>query len=256
MRTNKNHSITKWLAVSSVVGMVSAVQADIITNPSDIAAFKVGATVENFDDLPAVTIPNYNSPVDVTGKTFSSRDPKTSPTFDSGGASPTNPVGNPGTPVGILNPAGSANNVATGILMSAPTALDPSAFVEVAFPRTDIAPAGTLTDALKVGFLVTHGTVNVRIDRLVNDVLESESLGSVTEGQFFALTHATADIRNIGLTSGAPGGVFSIDDFTYAFSSTSDGGGSTVPDGGSMASLAMSVFSLGLVNWRLRRQKR
>jgi len=254
MKAN-NHSIKKWLVVSSAVGMVSAVQADILTNPSDIAAFKVGATVENFDDLPAVTIPDYNSSVDVTGKTFSSRDPKTSPTFDSGGASPKDPVGNPGTPIGILNPAGSANNVATGILMSAPTALDPGSFMEVAFPRTDIAPAGTLTDALKVGFLVTHGTVDVRIDRVVNDVLESDSLGSVSEGQFFALTHATADIRNIGLTPGVQGGVFAIDDFTYAFSATSTDT-TTTPDGGHMVSLAMSVVCMGLANWRLRKQKR
>ena len=100
----------------------SSALALITSDPTEVAQFQAGATVENFDDLPALTITSYAAGQTVpAGNQFSSRNPVafTSPFFNSGGASFTDPVGNPGTPIGIFDPDGaiagdvkSPNNVA------------------------------------------------------------------------------------------------------------------------------------------------
>lgn len=262
----KGNSIQKKListlrhcgTAACVLGATVAAKASVvvITNPADVAAFLAGTTTETFDDLSALAVTSYAA-ADATGHTFSSRNAATSPTFDSGGATPSNPASNPGIPVGIVAPGGgiagdvkSGSNVA-GPINVAPPPLDvfsPNAFMEIAFPQGK--------DATKVGFWVTHGTVNVNVQ---DDSLSALDSTVVSAGSFVAFTRGAAEIRNVGLTSGS--GAFTIDDFSYAYTSSSTGGtggtggGSSVPDSGSMMNLALAATSLGLLSWRGRGRK-
>jgi hypothetical protein len=250
----KKYLRNKVLCTSLAAGSVFAAQGavTILTDPGQIAAFKAGATVENFDDLTGLSISAYAPPVDATGFTFSSRNAATSPTFDSGGATPSNPASNPGLPVAVLKPTvGIAGDVSSpGNVIgpvapdfnpgATPTALDPTGFMEVALPQS--------LDAIKIGFFVTHGTVNVQVQ---DDSLTAlDILTSVPAGSFVAFTRNSAEIRNVSFTST---GVFTIDDFTYAF--TAGTGSTTTPDGGATLSMAFSLFGLGLVKWKLRGRK-
>jgi hypothetical protein len=218
----------------------------VLTDPAQIAAFQAGATVETFEGLTALPITSYSA-VDATGFTFSSRNAATNPTFDSGGATPSNPASNPGVPVAILTPTqGIAGDVSSPSNVAGPVGftLDPpffafgqGAFMEVAMPQN--------MNATKIGFFVTHGTVSVNVqdDNLL--ALESQT---VPAGSFVAFTRNSADIRNVSLTSAA--GAFTIDDFTYAFTSGGGGGGGgggngTVPDTGS--TLMLGAFSGALI---------
>src|SRR5689334_25372673 len=81
----------------------------VTSNATQVAQFQSGATVENFDDLPGLGITSYdNGQVVPTANQFSSRNTLTftSPFFNSGSASFNDPVGNPGTPIGIFKPQG------------------------------------------------------------------------------------------------------------------------------------------------------
>ena len=81
----------------------------VSSNPSEVGQFHMGATVENFDDLPALTLTSYLPGQTVpAANQFSSRNlvAFTSPFFNSGGASFNDPVGNPGTRIGIFDPDG------------------------------------------------------------------------------------------------------------------------------------------------------
>jgi hypothetical protein len=96
------------------------------SDPTVVAAFQSGASVENFDDLTAFVITSYDPGQFIdAGAKFSSRDGATMPTYHSGGASPNDPVGNPGTPIGIVDPDGgiagdvaSPNNVAAPLVIN------------------------------------------------------------------------------------------------------------------------------------------
>ncbi len=258
----RKHSCTPIVLLGAALGMTSAIQASVIvtTDPSVIAAFKAGATVENFDNLTATSITSY-SPVilNSTTTTFSTRDAANTPTYDTGGATPTNPAGNPGAPVAVLAPSGgiagdvaSPNNVVGPALPSdfgAPrtpplTALGAN-FMEVAMP------AGK--DAIKIGLFVTSGTVLVQIQDTNLQTLESTT---VSAGSFVGFTRNTADIRNVSIVSTTPS--LTIDDFTYAFTASTGGGGggggggSSVPETGSAINLALAVSLLGFIRWKFR----
>jgi len=221
----------------------------ITSNPSEVAQFQKGATVENFDDLSALTITSYNDGQAVpTGNRFSSRNPAafTSPFFNSGGASFNNPVGNPGTPIGIFNPDGaiaadvkSPNNVAGPLVVNPNTAsIDAftNGFMEVIFP----------TDVRRVGFWITQGAnINLFLKDANNTNLATGDF-KVTgnAGQFIGIQRDTADVR--GVTIGfAPANT--IDDFTY--SSTA-----MIPEPSS--SLLIAVGLTTLVGWRHARNAR
>jgi hypothetical protein len=122
----------------------------ISSDTSAVAAFQAGATVKNFDDLPALTITSYDSGQAVpSANQFSSRDlvAFTAPFFNSGGASFNDPVGNPGTPIGIFDPDGaiagdvqSTNNVAGPLVVGSDEAFN-NGFMEVIFPPTSSGSA-------------------------------------------------------------------------------------------------------------------
>jgi len=221
------------IATSLTVHSSAAVALSIVTSdPGQVGLFQTGATVEHFDDLSALTITSYASGQTVpAGSQFSSRNlvTFTAPFFNSGGATFTNPVSNPGTPIGIFDPDGaiagdveSANNVAGPLGVGSDQAFN-FGFMEVIFPT----PVST------VGLWVTHGTFKLILKDSNNSNLATgdfEVTGSA--GQFIGIQRDTADIG--GVTMGFPE-AFTIDDFTYA--------ATPVPAPGSLALLATGVIS-------------
>lgn len=156
---------TVALFTVGIIAMPAGAQASILTtsNPTDIATFENGATVQTFDNISGITaapITDYN-PKDLTGSAaLFNKDAAQPAFFNSGGASFNDPVGNPGVPIGIVSPTGgisgdklSGNNVAGPIGVSTPpfTVFDSGAFMEVIFP----------TAVSKVGLYVAHGSLTL-----------------------------------------------------------------------------------------------
>src|SRR4051794_25125386 len=227
----------------------SSALALITSNPSEVAQFQTGATVENFDNRSALTITSYNDGQTVpAANQFSSRNPAafTSPFFNSGGASFNNPVGNPGTPIGIFNPDGaiagdvkSPNNVAGPLVVNSNTGsfeAFTNGFMEVIFPA----------DVRRVGFWITQGSnINLFLKDATNTNLTTGDFQvKGNAGQFIGIQRDTADVR--GVTIGFDR-AFTIDDFTY--SSTA-----MIPEPSS--SLLITVGLTTLVGWRHIRKAR
>jgi len=241
---SRSGSLKLWTCGVVLVGLVamlptkSSALSLITSNPSEVAQFQAGATVENFDNLSALTITSYDNGQTVpAGDRFSSRNLATftSPFFNSGGASFNNPVGNPGTPIGIFAPSGaiagdvkSPNNVAGPMVGDGSFEAFDNGFMEVIFPA----------DVLRVGFWVTHGSITMFLKDSNNTNLSTgdfQVTGSA--GQFIGIQRDAADVRGvtIGFTQ-----AFTIDDFTY--SST------PIPEPSSFVLIAMGLTAL--VGWR------
>jgi PEP-CTERM motif len=215
--------------------------ADIVitTDAGVVAAFQAGATIENFDDLAALTITSYASGQTVPiADQFSSRSPSifTSPFYNSGGASFNDPVGNPGTPIGIFAPSGTiAGDVVSGTHVAGPLATGSdeafnNGFMEVIFPA----------DMQLVGFWITHasGPITMFLKDSTNTNLTTGDFQVTGSGsQFIGIRRDSADIRGItiGFTES-----FTIDDFTF----------SAVPEPAVTGLLALGL--LGLVALRRR----
>ncbi|MBI1841911.1 MAG: hypothetical protein HYR88_13815 [Verrucomicrobia bacterium] len=204
--------------LASGLGLAASGKTRILTttNPAEAAAFMAGATVETFDDLPAMPISGYGPGQTVlAGASFGSRDGKSKPTFHSGGASPSDPVGNPGTPIAIVRPNGplardviSGKNVAAPLVVNTDELFD-QGFMEVIFP----------VKVSRVGFWVTHGTVtwaardengsNIDI-RVRGDSTDDAIVGSA--GQFVGISFDRAVVKVVALNGGDS---FTIDDLAY-----------------------------------------
>ena len=252
MLPSRSESLMLWIRGVVLIGLVAMLPAEssalslITSNPSDVAQFQTGATVENFDNLSALDITSYDDGQTVpSGNQFSSRDTAlfTSPFFNSGNASFNNPLGNAGRPIGIFNPNGtiagdvkSPNNVAGPLVGDAPsfTAFN-MGFMEVIFPA----------DVMRVGFWITHGSNIQLILKDSNNMNLATGDFSVTgnAGQFIGIQRDTADVR--GVTIGFDH-AFTIDDFTY--SSTA-----MIPEPSSSLLIVMGLTAL--VGWRHARGK-
>jgi hypothetical protein len=204
------------------------------------AAFQAGATIENFDDLSGLAITSYAAGQTVPGTSqFSSRNGLTMPTFNSGGGSPGDPVGNPGWPIGIFAPSGgiagdkvSGNNVAGPLVINSDEAFN-FGFLEVILP----------SDGSKVGFWVTHGTVTLTLrDVSAADLTTGDFQVTGSAGQFIGLSRSAADFRVAALIGGE---AFTIDDFTYII-----GTASSVPEPG----FALAGLLAGALGWLARRR--
>ena len=209
------------------------------TDPGVVASFQAGATIENFDDLAALTITSYSSGQTVpTANQFSSRNLSnfTSPFYNSGGASFNDPVNNPGTPIGIFAPSeGIAGNVKSGTHVAGPLATGSdeafnNGFMEVIFPA----------DVQLVGFWITHASAPIMMilkDSDNNNLLTGDFQVPGSEGQFIGIQRDSADVRGItiGFTES-----FTIDDFTFSAATT------TVPDTGATFYL-LFVSLIGLI---------
>jgi hypothetical protein len=241
---SRSESLMLWMCGVVLVCLVAmqATQSSalplVTSNPSEVAQFQAGATVENFDDLAALTITSYDNGQTVpAANRFSSRNlvAFTSPFFNSGGASFNNPVGNPGTPIGIFDPDGaiagdvkSPNHVAGPLVGDGSFEAFDNGFMEVIFPA----------DVLRVGFWVTHGTITMFLKDSNNTNLATGDVQVTgSAGQFIGIQRDTADVRGvtIGFTQ-----AFTIDDFTT--SSTA------VPEPSSSLLIAMGFAAL--VGWR------
>jgi hypothetical protein len=212
------------------------------TVPGEVASFQAGATIENFDDLAALTITSYSSGQTVpTANQFSSRNllSFTSPAYNSGGATFTDPVGNPtsnpGTPIGIFAPSGGiAGDVKSGTHVAGPLATGSdeafnNGFMEVIFP----------TDIQLVGFSITHASAPITMflkDSTNTNLSTGDFQVTGSEGEFIGIQRDSADIRGItiGFTES-----FTIDDFTFSAATT------TVPETGATFEL-LFVSLIGL----------
>jgi hypothetical protein len=218
----------------------------VTADPSEVAQFQAGATVESFDDLPGLTITSYAAGQTVPGgNQFSSRDTAafTSPFFNSGGASFNDPVGNPGTPIGIFGPSGaiagdvqSPDNVGGPLAGGSDEAFN-NGFMEVIFPA----------DVMRVGFWVTHASSSIQLflkDSNNTNLSTGDFAVTGNAGQFIGIQRDTADVRGvtIGFTE-----AFTIDDFTYASTAM-------IPEPSSSILLAFGLAAL--IGWRGMRNVR
>lgn len=183
------------------------------TSAKQAKKFQKGAAVEGFDDLQAAPLSGYDPNQTVDGAaTFSSRDGATQPTFHSGGGSPDDPVGNPGTPIAIVDPAGaiegesvSGKNVAAPLVVGELTVWT-NGFMEVIFPA----------EVSKVGFWVTHGSVSLSLrDRSGAELTTGDFSAVASEGSFVGITRPSADVAVAALLANGVD-AFTIDDFTYS----------------------------------------
>jgi hypothetical protein len=245
MFSSRSESRIPWIGVVVLFGLVamqptaSSALTVITTDATAAAQFQAGATVENFDDLAALTITSYDTQTVPVGNRFSSRDliTFTSPFFNSGGASFNDPIGNPGVPIGIFDPDGaiagdvqSPNNVAGALLGDGSFEAFNNGFMEVIFPA----------DVIRVGFWVTHGTITLFLKDSTNTNLATGDVQVTgSAGQFIGIQRDAADVRGvtIGFTQ-----AFTIDDFTY--SST------VIPEPSTALLLAAGATLLGA--WRRR----
>lgn len=197
------------LPISSLAEVVKT------TDPEVAAAFMAGASIERFDDLDASFLDDYGpgQTIDPDGR-FNTRDGTTQPTFNSGGGSLSDPVGNPGTPIGIFRPRGpiaadlvSPSHVAGPLVVTDDTQPFNGGFIEVFF----------VEDVARVGFWVTHGSLALTL--LDGEGLSFDSgdaLLTATEGEFVGIDRGEAEI---GLAAMIPFGgadAFTIDDFVWS----------------------------------------
>jgi hypothetical protein len=209
-------SLATWgwqLGLAALLAQATPAFATILvtTDQGEVDAFAAGADVEEFEGINATAFGSYDpGQLIASDSRFSSRDPGRTPTFHSGGASPGDPVGNPGTPIGIIDPsAGIGADVKSGIAVGAPLVINTDeawngAFMEVIFPEP----------VERVGFWITHGgTVNLDLRDVNGSTLPTGDVSaSGTKGQFVGILRPEPDIKVAALFLSA-GDAFTIDDF-------------------------------------------
>jgi PEP-CTERM motif len=241
---SRSASLTLWIRGVVLMCLVAVQPTEssglslVSSDASAVAQFQTGATVESFDDLAALTITSYdNGQIVPAANRFSSRDlvTFTSPFFNSGGASFNDPVGNPGTPIGIFDPGGtiagdvkSPNNVAGPLVGDGSFEAFNNGFMEVIFPA----------DVIRVGFWITQGSITLFLKDSTNTNLATgDVMVTGSAGQFIGIQRDTADVRGvtIGFTQ-----AFTIDDFTYS--------SAPIPEPSSFLLISMGLTAL--VGWR------
>jgi PEP-CTERM motif-containing protein len=232
---------------------VTVAAATIDTNDVNVYnLFASGATVQNFDNIAGVTALGLDSYANAAN---SSTAVPAAPAqlsldiagllFHSGGGSPNNPVGNPGTPTAVLalggNIAGDAHsqsNVVGSQQLKIDPALDPDVldidqFIEIVFINQLQSRVGVWLNPSLGNALFTAFDSN------------GQSVGSVvgTAGNFVGVELPTAQIKNISIVSQAQNVGFTIDDLTYAA-----GNGTTppseVPEPATLSLLGLGVSAL------------
>ena len=204
------------LAIGFLALAAGPVHATILktTNQNQVNNFSQGMNVEAFDTgVTGTALSSYAAGQAILpASEFSSRGSATNPTFHSGGATPSNPVGNPGSPIGIITPSGaiagdveSGENVAAPLVMFTPEPWN-NAFLEVIFFPGNVE---------RVGFWVTKGPVRLDLrDRTGSNLTTGDVTVTGETGEFIGISRdGTSDIAVVALTSAD--GTFTIDDFTY-----------------------------------------
>jgi hypothetical protein len=206
------------LSCVAAILAASAAQATIVktTNQSQVNNFSQGMNVEAFDTgVTGTALSSYaDGQLILEASRFSSRGSATNPTFHSGGASPNDPIGNPGSPIGIITPTGAiSGDVESGENVAAPLVIatdEPwnGAFMEVIFFPGNVE---------RVGFWVTHGPVRLDLrDRFGSNLTTGDVTVTGETGEFIGISRGgTSDISVVALTAQGKDGAFTIDDFTY-----------------------------------------
>lgn len=196
----------------------TAAAAPINTNDVNVYnAFAAGATLVDFSNVAGLTPFPLDSYVNAANSTttvpasaqLSGQVPGVF--FHSGGASFNNPVGNPGTPVALLQLGGaiagdarSATNVIGSLEINTQT-LDIDNFVEIIFLGGDVNRAGVW---------LNPSLGDVLISAFDNTGQSLESVAG-TAGNFAGFLRATNDIRFISIVTLTTGTGFTADDLTY-----------------------------------------
>lgn len=249
-RLNAFGKASAGIAIGLAAACSSQASLIITSDPLVAGAFQAGATIESFDDLTAFVITSYDpgQTIDASAK-FSSRDGTTQPTYHSGGGSFNDPVGNPGTPIGIFNPDGaisgdvvSSPNVAGPLLINSDEPFN-FGFMEVIFPD----------EVDRVGFWVTSGALELTLrDNTGLDLTTGDFSANVAAGQFVGITRDSADVKVAALIFDGTDH-FTIDDFTYGVSSVTPP--TRVPEAGSVLTVIIAAAFLGLACPLLKRER-
>ncbi len=211
-------------------------------DPAQAAAFLAGMDVEGFDGLPARTLTSYSNGQTISsGDTFNTRDGATQPTFNCGGGTLNDPLGNPGTPIAILDPSGaiasdfvSPNNVAGPVRPNDATALFGDGFLEVFF----------VENVARIGFWVTHGAAEVLLFDQQGAAFGSGTTSAIaSEGEFVGIDRGRAEIKLISIF-GVEGSSFTLDDFAWSEASLLEGGDRTLAFVGHVANGVDGVTDL------------
>jgi hypothetical protein len=193
------------------------------TNAGEVATFSTGMNVEEFEGTIGTALSSY-APGQLVenGSLFSSLDHATQPTFHSGGADPNDPEGNPGTPIGIIDPSGAiAADVVSGVNVASPLVINTQEPFNNAFMEVIFFPG--LVE--RVGFWITHGSVTLTLrDRQVNDLTTGDVTVTGVEGEFIGISRGTSDIAIAAVFAAGGGDSYTFDDFVYADSVPEPGG--------------------------------
>ena len=182
----------------------------VTTDPAEVDAFADGLDLEDFEGLGGTGIDSYAAGQLIdAGSRFNSRDSATLPTFNSGGGTPSDPVGNPGAPIGIVTPQGAiAGDVESGVNVAAPLVIftdEPfnNGFIEVFFPEP----------VERVGFWITHGEVSMTLrDETGLDLATGDVTVSGAAGEFIGIGRDSADITVAAILLEPGFDAFTIDD--------------------------------------------
>lgn len=222
-------------------------------NAAQVTAFQAGATIVNFDALAGALAATSYAGADSTpsaGHTVSN--PVAGVWFNSGGATPLDPVSNPGVPVGLLNLQGgiagdahSPSNIVVPLDVSDPHDIKIfDGFIEVA-QKPFVG---------KVGFWINPSLGPVTVLLSQEDPGNPGSLqlipGGIFDadaGNFIGISLDQDIIANVSIQqkAGSGGKGIGIDDYTF-------GSSSNVPEPSSLMLLATGSLGLFIRNRRAR----
>jgi hypothetical protein len=241
--------LAKTLAILSLATS-SAVAATFNTNDVDVYnAFAAGATVQSFEGVGGVTplpISVYTDGLPVPGASHLQAQIG-GLHFHSGGASPNDLIGNPGTPVALLALEGAiAGDARSPTNVVAPLKFDTDLlglagdFLEIVFA----------TPVNRVGAWLNPGLGGALLTALDADLLTIENVNG-SAGNFVGVEIATNSIRAISIV--ATGAGFTIDDLTYGTTGTTPPP-TSVPEPSTLLLLAVAL--LGLLTLLQQRSRR
>jgi hypothetical protein len=243
--------VTRIACCVVALALAGVAEATVVNtnDPTAVANFQSGATVNDFENVPTRTpqaISAYTPPEVVSaGAGVFNEIPGVQ--FSVGGVPGTNRPALYSLTDGIAGDAKSPTTVLGPVSFDDPptTLFGPGAQIEIFFP----------TKVAKVGFWLNPALGNVTIIALDTNFAFSgqpesnlETGTNVTAGNFVGIERPTADIGGFKILGLGQNG-FTIDDFTFGGSSST-----TVPEPGTLALLGSAVAAFSVASRRRRRR--